>query len=128
MPGRRNAIVLVKRQYMPRIEAASALPLAKDGGFVSRPGSQVSGIANLYLAGDWVGPEGFLVDASMASARQVAQLLLQGDLAALQAKSSMVSEERAQHGGVRAACLYQSPQLHSVDPAFASSHRSKSPS
>jgi phytoene dehydrogenase-like protein len=60
---------------MPRIEAASALPLAKDGGFVSRPGSQVPGIANLYLAGDWVGPEGFLVDASIASARRAAQMV-----------------------------------------------------
>ena len=59
---------------MPRIEAAGALPIAKDGGFAGRPGSQVPGIANLYLAGDWVGPEGFLVDASMASARRAAQM------------------------------------------------------
>jgi hypothetical protein len=29
------------------------------------------------LAGDWVGPEGFLVDASVASARRAAQLLLE---------------------------------------------------
>jgi phytoene dehydrogenase-like protein len=74
-PGWRD--VLVKRQYMPRIEAAGALPIAKDGGFVGRPGSQVPGIANLYLAGDWVGPEGFLADASMASARRVAQMVAQ---------------------------------------------------
>jgi phytoene dehydrogenase-like protein len=74
-PGWRD--VLVKRQYMPRIEAAGALPITKDGGFVGRPGSQVPGIANLYLAGDWVGPEGFLADASMASARRVAQMVAQ---------------------------------------------------
>jgi hypothetical protein len=37
----------------------------------------VPGIANLYLAGDWVGREGFLVDASMASARRAAQLASQ---------------------------------------------------
>jgi hypothetical protein len=35
----------------------------------------VPGIANLYLIGDWVGPEGFLVDASMASARRAAQMV-----------------------------------------------------
>src|SRR5215207_2008785 len=74
-PGWRD--VLVKRQYLPRIEAAGALPIVKDGGFVGRPGSQVPGIANLYLAGDWVGPEGFLVDASMASARRAAQMMSQ---------------------------------------------------
>jgi hypothetical protein len=32
---------------------------------------------NLYLAGDWIGPEGFLVDASVASARRAAQLILE---------------------------------------------------
>jgi phytoene dehydrogenase-like protein len=74
-PGWRD--VLVKRQYLPRIEAAGALPTAKDGGFAGRPESQVPGTANLYLAGDWVGPEGFLVDASMASARMAAQMVSQ---------------------------------------------------
>jgi phytoene dehydrogenase-like protein len=75
-PGWRD--MLIKRQYLPRIEAVGTLPTAVGGGFAGRPDPQVPGIANLYLAGDWIGPEGFLVDASMASARQVAQLLLQG--------------------------------------------------
>jgi phytoene dehydrogenase-like protein len=74
-PGWRD--VLVKRQYMPRIEAVGALPLVKDGGFAGRPEPQVLGIANLYLAGDWVAPEGFLVDASMDSARRAAKMALQ---------------------------------------------------
>ena len=73
-PGGRE--VLVKRQYLPRIEAVGALPTASSGGFAGRPGPEVPGIANLYLAGDWIGPEGFLADASTASARQVAQLVL----------------------------------------------------
>jgi phytoene dehydrogenase-like protein len=72
-PGWRD--VLVDRQYLPRIEAVGALPLASENGFAGRPGAEVSGIAGLYLAGDWVGPEGFLVDASVASARSVARLL-----------------------------------------------------
>jgi phytoene dehydrogenase-like protein len=74
-PGWRD--VLVKRQFMPRIEAAGALPTVKDGGFAGRPGPEVPGIANLYLAGDWVGPEGFLVDASIASAHRAAQMVSQ---------------------------------------------------
>ena len=84
--------MLVKRQYLPRIEAVGALPTASDGGFAGRPGLQVSGISNLYLAGDWVGPEGFLVDASMASARRVAQRLLRG---------GSLSQGRAVAGPVR---------------------------
>jgi phytoene dehydrogenase-like protein len=74
-PGWRD--VLVRRQYLPRIEAVGALPTAS-GGFSGRPDPRVPGLTNLYLAGDWIGPEGFLVDASMASARRVAQLLLHG--------------------------------------------------
>lgn len=75
-PGWRDLVV--KRQYLPRIEAVGTLPLASDGGFAGRPDAEVPGIAGLYLAGDWVGPEGFLVDASMASARRAAQLSLEG--------------------------------------------------
>jgi phytoene dehydrogenase-like protein len=72
-PGWRE--VLIKRVYLPRIQAVGALPTAKSGGFAGRPGIEVPGLQDLYLAGDWIGPEGFLVDASMASARQVARLL-----------------------------------------------------
>jgi hypothetical protein len=74
-PGWRDA--LVKRQYLPRIEAVGALPTASSGGFAGRPGTEVPSVDNLYLVGDWVGPEGFLVDASVASARRAAQLLLE---------------------------------------------------
>jgi phytoene dehydrogenase-like protein len=74
-PGWRD--VLVDRQYLPRIEAVGALPTAESGGFAGRPGPRVPGIAGLYLAGDWVGPEGFLADASAASARSAARLVLE---------------------------------------------------
>jgi len=69
-PGWRD--VLVDRQYLPRIEAVGALPTAESGGFAGRPGSRVPGLEDLYLVGDWVGPEGFLMDASVASARSAA--------------------------------------------------------
>ena len=74
-PGWRG--VLVRRQYLPRIEAVGTLPTAREGGFAGRPGPRVPGLDNLYLAGDWVGPEGFLLDASMASAQRAAQLMLE---------------------------------------------------
>jgi pyruvate/2-oxoglutarate dehydrogenase complex dihydrolipoamide dehydrogenase (E3) component len=33
-------------------------------------------IPNVYLAGDWVGDEGMLVDAAFASAHRAAQLII----------------------------------------------------
>jgi hypothetical protein len=74
-PGWRD--VLVDRQYLPRIVAVGALPTAESGGFAGRPGPRVPDLENLYLAGDWVGPEGFLIDASVASARSAARLALE---------------------------------------------------
>ena len=65
----------MQRYFLPHITAAGALPLAASGGFAGRAGPAVPGLANLFLAGDWIGPEGFLVDASAASARRVAQLV-----------------------------------------------------
>ena len=88
-PGWRD--VLVKRVYLPRIEAASMLPMASTGGLAGRPGPRVPGIAGLYLAGDWVGSEGYLVDASFASTRQVAHMLLQGDLVSLRSMEQKLS-------------------------------------
>jgi phytoene dehydrogenase-like protein len=73
-PGWRD--LLVRRAYLPRIEAVGWLPLAACGGFAGRPATQVAEAAGLFLAGDWVGPEGFLADASFASARAAARQLL----------------------------------------------------
>lgn len=74
--------VLVKRLFLPRIEAVSLLPTAHNGGLAGRPGVQVPGVNNLYLAGDWIGNAGYLADASLASARQAAHLLIQQGLPA----------------------------------------------
>jgi phytoene dehydrogenase-like protein len=81
-PGWRE--VLVKRIYLPRIDASGMLPTAQAGGYAGRLGPRVPGLANLYLAGDWIG-DGFLADASLGSARQVAHLLLSGNRAAARA-------------------------------------------
>ncbi len=50
--------------------------LATAGGTAGRPGPAVPEVANLFVAGDWVGPEAMLADASFASARQAAALVL----------------------------------------------------
>jgi phytoene dehydrogenase-like protein len=77
-PGWRELVV--KRFYLPRIDAIGMLPNVNSGGYAGRPRPEVPGIANLYLAGDWIG-EGFLADASFGSARAVAQAILQANAA-----------------------------------------------
>ncbi len=69
-PGWRD--VLVKRVYLPHIEAVGMLPTVHSGGYAGRPGPHIPGLDNLYLVGDWIG-EGFLSDPSFGSARQVAR-------------------------------------------------------
>jgi phytoene dehydrogenase-like protein len=73
-PGWRDQ--LVKRVFLPRLRASSLLPVASQGGLTGRPDVQHPDLTNLYLAGDWVGPVGFQVDASLASARRAAQAVL----------------------------------------------------
>lgn len=77
-PGWREA--LVRRVFLPHIEAVGMLPTVHSNGYAGRPGPQVPGLSNFYLIGDWIG-EGFLSDPSFGSARQAAQLLLRKETA-----------------------------------------------
>jgi len=86
-PGWRAA--LVRRIYLPRIEAVGILPTAHDGGLAGRPGVQAPGARNLYLAGDWIGAAGYLADASLASASEAAHLLIQHGLPVSQTQLAM---------------------------------------
>ena len=72
-PGWRE--VVVDRRYLPNMVVYHALVTAEAGGTAGRPGPTVPNIANLYVAGDWVGPQGMLADAALASAKRAAQLI-----------------------------------------------------
>lgn len=74
-PGWQNHVVM--QRFLPRMLASSWLPLAATNGFAGRPSARSQDIGNLYFAGDWVGSRGFLIDATLASARESAQLILQ---------------------------------------------------
>jgi phytoene dehydrogenase-like protein len=69
-PGWRD--VLVEARWSPAITVTHAIPEASTGGLAGRPRSGDAGPANVALAGDWVGPEGMLFDACLASARAAA--------------------------------------------------------
>lgn len=73
-PGWRK--VLVKKRLLPAMFVSNALVTAAQGGLAGRPDTKVGGSGGLYVAGDWVGPEGLLSDASYASARRAAQQIL----------------------------------------------------
>ena len=68
------------RRYLPRMVVTHAIPMAAAGGFRSRPGVDAMGIAGLHLAGDWVGCEGTLANAAVASAARAAERILKRDM------------------------------------------------
>jgi len=72
-PGWRACVAA--RRFLPNMLVAHALPAAAAGGLAGRPGPAVPGADGVYVAGDWVGGEGLLADASLASARQAAALI-----------------------------------------------------
>jgi phytoene dehydrogenase-like protein len=73
-PGWRE--VVVEQRFLPRMLAVAGLPLASSAGMAGRPSHRCPDLDNVFFAGDWVGPHGFLADAALASARDSARLLL----------------------------------------------------
>ncbi len=70
--GVRDADVVVER-YLARSTVYHGVPLAVHGGLAGRPGVDGLGLADVSIAGDWVGPDGLLADASAASGRAAAR-------------------------------------------------------
>jgi phytoene dehydrogenase-like protein len=91
-PGWREEVV--ERQFLPHMKATNAIVQPRSGGLSGRPGPEVPGIHNLYVAGDWVGLAGQLTAAGLASARQAASLAYQ------QTASVRITHE-AEHSFVR---------------------------
>lgn len=59
---------IVEHRYLHRMTVVGALTTAELGGMPGRPTAASSGVPGVFLAGDWVGPAGHLLDASLASA------------------------------------------------------------
>lgn len=88
-PGWRDAVI--QRRFLPAMEVVGALATAEDNGLAGRPSPDASGAHNLFLAGDWVGAEGWLSDASLASAQRAAALALE----AIDRTTSVPARDRA---------------------------------
>jgi phytoene dehydrogenase-like protein len=70
-PGWRQ--VVVKKRPLPNMVLSNALVTAANGGLSGRPDPKIED--NLYIVGDWVGPDGLLSSTSFASAKRVAQII-----------------------------------------------------
>lgn len=71
LAGLGEAGAVADSRYLHRMTVVGALPLAAHGGLAGRP--EHSGVDGVFLAGDWVGPTGHLLDAALASARVAAE-------------------------------------------------------
>lgn len=83
-PGWRDEVVV--RRFLPQMTAVRRLATAHEG-LSGRPATELPGRDGVYLAGDWVGPDGWLADAALASARTAASLILQRPLPSLQSET-----------------------------------------
>src|SRR5205807_7364063 len=54
-------------RFLARMAVSATLPRAQTGGLPGRPRVSDSRQPGVLIAGDWVGPEGLLADASLAS-------------------------------------------------------------
>jgi len=73
-PGWRERVV--RQRFLPDLIVSNAVVMAAEGGTASRPGPGVPEVPGLHVAGDWVGPDGMLADASLSSARRAAFAIL----------------------------------------------------
>jgi phytoene dehydrogenase-like protein len=78
-PGWRDRLVFDR--FLPRMVPVSAIATPETGGLDGRP--KVDRGDGLYLAGDWIGPEGWLVDAAIASGAAAAAAALTNAVPAL---------------------------------------------
>ncbi len=74
-PGWKDEAVL--QRFLPDLRVSHHVVTASGGGMAGRPSPAVSEMAGLYVAGDWVGAEGLLADAALASARAAAKAILE---------------------------------------------------
>ncbi len=73
-PGWREATL--EPRVLLHMMVANAQLTAAAGGIAGRPGPAIPGVALLYVAGGWGGPEGMLADARLAGAKHAAELIV----------------------------------------------------
>jgi phytoene dehydrogenase-like protein len=78
---------LVYRRFLPDMIVMNDTAKASSQGTKGRPAPQVNDVQGLFVIGDWVGSEGMLVDASLASAKRAAEIVAARPAVSLRAAS-----------------------------------------
>ncbi len=90
-PGYRAHVA--HQRFLPAMVVSNDVVAAARGGLEGRPDGVVPETAGLFLAGDWVGPTGMLLDAALASAKRSAAAAAAG------LAGSIARPRRAEHSG-----------------------------
>jgi phytoene dehydrogenase-like protein len=69
---------VVTSRFLASMVVTATAPLAATGGLPGRPAVTATGVPGVLLAGDWVGPEGILADASLASGNEAGRRAAEG--------------------------------------------------
>lgn len=67
---------VVHARFMPNLTVTHAVVTAEGGGLRGRTPVDGSNRPNVYFAGDWVGAEGMLTDAAVASGKKAAEMII----------------------------------------------------
>jgi hypothetical protein len=78
---------VVVRRILARMVVTGAMPRATTGGLTGRPDITATGLRDVFAAGDWIGPDGLLADAALASGHAAGLAALR----AIDASSTMVA-------------------------------------
>lgn len=76
---------IVESRFLRRMVVTGGLPTAAAGGLWGRPDVTDTGRPGVYLAGDWVGPDGMLADAALMSGARAAERVLAAPVPAVAA-------------------------------------------
>ena len=68
---------VVTRRFLADMTVSGTLPRARAGGLAGRPPVTATGTPGVLMAGDWVGPDGLLADAALASGHAAGRLAAQ---------------------------------------------------
>ncbi len=64
---------VAEQRFLLRMTVVGMVPTPASGGLAGRPAIDSSGVPGVFVAGDWVGPRGWLADASLSSGEAAGQ-------------------------------------------------------
>ena len=65
--------MIEEQRFLLRMTVVGAVPMPEFGGLAGRPAIDSTGVPGVFVAGDWVGPGGWLADASLSSGEAAGQ-------------------------------------------------------